>query len=137
MCPSCTATLNEDDERVIRFRGVLTGPGFTLSSTLDLSSELGVYGAQFDKDLVLEEGCRVDFLCPHCDRDFTTSYNPDLAEIEMIEEGQEFVVVFSKIYGQHTSLVVDYSTKKLIASYGKDADAYVDELGKSINFFGS
>jgi hypothetical protein len=137
VCPSCTAVLNQDDPDSIRFKATLRGPAFVLETTFELPSQLGVYGATSGPGLRLEEGCRVDFGCPHCGHDFTTSANDDLAQVEMVDGGQTYVVVFSKIFGEHSSFVVDSSTKKLIASYGEDADTYIDELGKSINFFGS
>ena len=137
ICPTCNAILNQDEEETIRFLGVLRGHSFTLSTTVDLSAELGVYGAQIDKDLVMEDGCKVDFLCPQCGRDLTASYSADLAEIKMVEAGHEYVVVFSKVYGERTSFVVDFSTKRLVASYGEDAAGYVEQFGKNLNFFGS
>jgi len=137
LCPGCTAPLNEDDPAVIHMAGTLAGAGFSITTDFGLSASLGEYGASYDPRLALEEGCRVRFGCPHCGRDFTASYNQDLAEIEMVDGRDEYVVVFSRIFGEESSFVVELGTKKLVATYGADAAAYIAELGKGVNFFGS
>ena len=117
--------------------GTLAGPGFSITAAFGLAAELGKYGASYDSNLTMEEGCRVDFACPHCGRSLTSTYSEDLAEIEMVEGGDEYVVVFSRIYGEQSSFVVELSSKKLVASYGEGAAAYIAELGNEMNFFGS
>jgi transposase-like protein len=137
ICPDCTAVLNEQDPKSIRMAGTLLGPGFSITIEFGLSAVLGEYGASFDPMLTMEEGCRVRFACPHCGRDFTTTYNGDLAEIEMIDGQDEYMVVFSRIFGEQSSFVLELGSKKLVASYGEDAASYVAEFGKGMNFFGS
>ena len=137
ICPECTAVLNDEDPQVIRMVGTLMGAGFSITTEFGLSANLGEYGASFDPKLRMERGCRVRFGCPHCGRDFTSSYSEDLAEVEMIDGRDEFVVVFSRIFGEESSFVVELGTKKLVASYGADAAAYIAEFGKDMNFFGS
>jgi len=137
ICPSCTEVLNGKDPGVVRMDGLLTGPGFSITLPFAHSSELGVYGAQLAPGLKLEQGCRVEFSCPHCHHSFTASYDRDLAEIEMVESDREMVVVFSQIYGEKSSFVFDFRSKKLLATYGEDASARSQELGRILNFFGS
>ena len=137
LCPSCGEVLSDPECRVVRLAGVLEGPHFTLTCSFELPARLGEYGGSGDADVCFEEGCRVDFACPECGHALGSSSNPDLAEITMVEGDRTFVVVFNIIYGEHSSFVIDQETRKLVAKYGEDADAYVAELGKSVNYFGS
>jgi len=136
-CPRCDHELTSADGRSIRLVGRLRGDGFSVLARFDIPSGLGVYGAEWDAYLALEEGCRVEFLCPACTQAFTTSYDPRLAEIKMTQGARTFVVVFNRVYGAHSSFVIDYVERKLVASYGEHADDYVHEFGKNLNFFGT
>ena len=130
------ATATDGRDR-IRLLGKLKGPKFEVASTFDVPAALGEYGAEYDENLKLEEGCVVTFVCPECEADLTTGQDPELAALKMNENGRDYIVVFSKVFGDHTSFLVDTATKTLVASYGDDAQAYIDELGKHVNFFGS
>jgi hypothetical protein len=45
--------------------------------------------------------------------------------------------VFNRIYGIHSTFVVDYKKKKLSGSYGEDIEEYIHDFEKPVNFFGA
>lgn len=137
VCPSCGEGLNSELGQFIRMDATLRGPGFAVTFSIDVPAELGTYGARYDPRVVLDEGCLVEFSCPVCGKDFTTSYSSDWAELKLVERGREFVVVFSKTFGEHSSFVFDYSTRRLVGTYGGATADYVEQFGKDLNFFGS
>jgi predicted RNA-binding Zn-ribbon protein involved in translation (DUF1610 family) len=137
VCPACGAILNQELPGLIRMTAVLRGPCFSVRFPVDIPAELGVYGAAYDPRVALEEGCRVEFDCPSCGKDFTTAYSTDWAELMMVEGGHEYVVVFNRTYGERSSFLFDYSTKRLVGTYGNASQDYVAQFGKDINFFGS
>jgi len=136
-CPSCDSVLNSRRPGVIRLLGLLKGPHFEVRSTFDIPATLGEYGAEYDRSFKLEEGCVVTFVCPECQADLTTTRDTELAAVKMNENGRDYMVVFSKVFGEHTSFVIDTATRTLVASYGEDAQAHSEELGRHVNFFGS
>ncbi len=137
LCPSCGALLNRERAELITLNARLRGPRFAVSFRVDVPAELGVYGAEWDPSVVLEEGCLVEFHCPGCGHDFTTSYSPEWAEVKMVEGEHEYVVVFSKTFGQHSTFLFDYSARRLVRTFGHATEDYVAQFGKNINFFGS
>lgn len=137
VCPSCGEGLNREQGRFIRMDATLRGPGFAVTFPIDIPAELGAYGARYDPRVVLEEGCRVEFSCPACGKDFTAGYSSDWAELKLVEGGREYVVVFNRIFGEHLSFVFDYSTRRLVGTFGDATAEYVEQFGKNLNFFGS
>ena len=137
LCPACNAELNDTAPDTIRMNGVLRGLRFEVCFEFGIPAALGVYDATFDERLKMEEGCVVDFVCPHCGQSFSTGSTGHLAAIKLLDQGQQYVIVFNRVLGERSSFVLDHETKRLVASYGDDADAYVEELGKNVNFFGS
>ena len=138
-CPQCDQDLTCMDGKLVKMRGMLSAPHFTVVTTFYLPAELGVYGATVEGEIELREGARIDFQCTNdaCRHSFTAPYDDDLSEIKMIEEdGREEVVVFNRIYGRQSTFVVDYKQKKVIMAFGQDKDLYADEFEKPINYFG-
>jgi hypothetical protein len=137
LCPSCGVVLNGEHPAIIGMDGVLRGPHFAVTCAVRIPAELGVYGAEWDARLELEEGCRVEFACPSCHTSFTAAFSPEWAELKMLEGGHEYVVVFNRAYGEHATFLFDYTAKRLIKTFGHATADYVAAFGKNINFFGS
>ena len=78
----------------------------------------------------------VEFYCPQCHHIFTTSYDERLAEIKMTQGDKTFVLVFNRTYGAESTFVIDLVEKQPVAWFGKNADDYIHEFGKNLNFFG-
>ncbi len=139
-CPYCNKKLSHFDGTVIKMKGVLSCDSFECSANFYLPGTIGKYGSIVDDHLNLKDGARVEFRCPNpkCDRNFTAHYDNDLAEIKMIDDdGHEYVVVFNRSYGIHSTFVVDYKKKRLESSFGADKNEYVGEFEKKVNFFGA
>ncbi|MBN1947895.1 MAG: hypothetical protein JW797_19670 [Bradymonadales bacterium] len=135
-CPHCDHELGLPGSEFVRMQGRLYGPNFSVTATFDVPSGLGVYGGRWNDYLKLEEGGLVEFSCPECSTSFTTGYNDRLAEIKMTEGDQLYVVVFNRAFGEHSSFLIDYQRKEVVASFGEHAHDFIDEFGKNINFFG-
>lgn len=139
-CPYCHEKLSHFDGKVIKMKGVLSCETFECSANFYLPGAIGKYGSIVDEHLRLKDGAKVEFRCPNvkCERSFTTHYDDDLAEIKMIDDdGHEYIVVFNRIYGIHSTFVVDYKKKQLQKAYGEDRTAYQRDFEKSVNFFGA
>jgi hypothetical protein len=121
-------------------KGVLSSDTFECTANFYLPGAIGKYGSIVDEHLKLKDGAKVEFRCPNskCDRNFTAHYDNDLAEIKMIDDdGHEYVVVFNRIYGVHSTFVVDFKKKRLEGSFGEDKNEYLRDFEKSVNFFGA
>jgi len=139
-CPYCNEQLSHFEGTVIKMKGVLSCNTFESVTNFYLPGAIGKYGSIVDDHIKLKDGAKVEFRCPNpkCDRSFTTDYDDDLAEIKMIDDdGHEYVVVFNRIYGIHSTFVVDYKKKKLESSYGEDREIYLHDFEKPVNFFGA
>ncbi len=138
-CPYCNEKLSHLEDSIIKMKGVLECETFSCEADVILPSTLGHYSAMTDEWITMRDGAKVDFHCtnPRCNRSFTAPYDDDLAEIKMIdEENHEFIVVFNRIYGQHSTFVVDYKKKKLENSFGEDKKRYLHDFDEPVNFFG-
>ena len=137
LCPRCRTSLMNSDGTMVRMKGRLDCDRFSVSFPIELPAQLGVYGATMPEGIALRDGAEVQFSCPHCGADFTVPDAPHHAAILMHDsEGSTKVVVFNKLYGEHTSFVFDLDTRALIAAYGEHQGRWMDEVRKDINFFG-
>ncbi len=135
LCPRCRTSLMNDDGTMVEMKGRLDCDTFSLSFPIELSAQLGVYGANMPEGIVLRAGAEVHFACPHCGSDFTVPDAPHHSAILMRDSvGVTKVVVFNRLYGEHTSFVFDLDTRALIAAYGEHQDRWLDEVGENINF---
>lgn len=138
-CPYCGQDLSSLEGTVVRMAGRLHAATFSCRAMFYLPARLGQYGAIVSDDVQVREGAVVEFECvnPKCQRNFTTAYDNDLAEIKMTDgEGREFVVVFNKTYGRCSTFLVDWSAKALVSSFGNHADEDTPDFGKGLNYFG-
>ena len=136
-CPRCSARVSGDDNTIVTLKGRLEAPLFSVHFDIEIPAQPGVYGAIFSEGVVLKEGAIIDFLCPHCAADLTLKSNQKHAWLKMIEgEGEEKIIVFNKVYGEHSSFIFNTETSKIIASYGEHSNMYLEEFNKEVNFFG-
>lgn len=138
-CPYCNEKLSFLEGTIIKMLGHLRCDKFETYVMFYIPGTLGQYDALVEEGVILKDGVKVDFLCinPKCQKSFTTSYDDDLAEIKMIDDdGHEYVVVFNRIYGKHSTFVVDYKRKELTESFGEDRKTYIEEFERPVNFFG-
>lgn len=138
-CPYCNEKLSFFDGAIVKMLGKLESAKFDAYDMFYIPGTLGHYDAMVEGAVVLKDGAKVDFLCinPKCRKSFTTAYDDDLAEIKMIDDdGHEYVVVFNRIYGKHSTFVLDYRRKELTSSFGEDKNNYLDDFERPLNFFG-
>jgi len=138
-CPYCNEKLSYLNGTVIKMLGRLQSSKFDVYTHFFIPGTLGQYDGLVEGNIVLRDGVKVDFMCinPSCRHSFTTHYDDDLAEIKMIDDdGKEYVVVFNRIYGKHSTFVIDYKRKAIEQSFGEDKTTYEHDFDKPANFFG-
>jgi uncharacterized protein YbaR (Trm112 family) len=100
-CPHCKQQLNDTDQ--INF---LVGYQKHQFTRLLLSKEPGVYGYKSEHDLKIQDGDRVDFYCPSCKHDLTSTKRPHFIGIELWTSGKYYLdLFFSPICGERLTYV--------------------------------
>ena len=112
-CPSCSAVLNPNVKIVLRAR-LKKRTGLFL-----FSPKPGNYDVFIPQGFELVEGTRVEFACPVCGADLTSSKGKNWAEILFsTSSGARGSVIFSKVYGAHATCFI---TEEKVRWYGEDA----------------
>ncbi len=139
-CPKCQQKLSFLEGTVIKMIGRLHAPTFSCQTYIYVPAKLGQHGAIIGEGVSLEEGAMVELECINaaCAHNFTTPYNAELAEIAMVDAGETpFKVVFNKVWGKHTTFVLDMRSKTVIQHFGEDAEGFfASEEERGRNFFG-
>lgn len=139
-CPHCGEKLSFLDGAIIRMDGVLACDTFSVRAQFFFPAALGQYGVVVAGDVQVEEGARVEFHCPNrlCNKNFTSPYNHDLAEVRMEDEdGRAFVVVFHKTHGRQATFLIDPQDRTVLGSFGAHAETYAETFQRPLNFFGA
>ena len=138
-CPYCNQKLSFLDGTIIKLAGRLHAKHFSCKVMFYIPAALGEFGAIVGEGARIREGAKVEFECLNgaCKQNFTTTYQKNMAEIKMIDEhGEEFVVVFNKIFGRRSTFLVELKGRSLIKAFGEHAPEYQLEFNKPLNFFG-
>ncbi len=136
-CPYCNEELTVLAGAALKLKGILISDFFECSSYFYLPSTPGQYGALYDEHIKLKEGAKVNFCCPNnqCEKSFTTNYDNDLSQVKMLdEENVENVAIFNRIFGKHSTFIIDYQKKSLRGSYGEDKLDYIHDFDSEIDF---
>jgi transcription initiation factor IIE alpha subunit len=114
-CPKCKGHLNVGEYLVFATRTQRKHKGLLMMSPV-----VGEYKYKHHEQFRLEKGEMVDFECPICQADLTSSKNKDHAMIYMIidEDNTEYELYFSKIAGNQSTYVVAHNN---IETFGDDA----------------
>ena len=139
-CPYCGEKLSFLEGTVIRMDGVLSCDAFTVRTQFFFPARLGQYGAIIAGGVDVREGAVVDFRCinARCDRSFTTQFNKELSAIRAQDgAGRDFVVVFNRTMGKHSTFLIDRADRSLVEHHGDDAEGYAEEFERPLNFFGA
>ncbi|MGC4117993.1 MAG: hypothetical protein QM765_26275 [Myxococcales bacterium] len=121
-CPHCDGQLNPGNRIVLR------GQHKASRGLILLSPKPGNYDAVIPADFAVKARDIVDFSCPLCGHDLTSSRDPKFAEVAFRKGEKDGRVAFSRVYGQHSTYFV---TEKKVKRYGKDAEV------EPVNFFGA
>jgi hypothetical protein len=139
-CPRCGEKLSFLDGTIVKMDGVLKSHAFTVRTQFFLPARLGHYGAIVAGEVDVKQGSKVEFRCfnPRCNANFTAAYDDDLAEVRMVDvDGQEYVVVFNRIFGNRSTFVVNWRESRLVNSFGEHAGEYLAAFERPLNFFGA
>lgn len=121
-CPHCGAVLNPNVKIILRAR--LRGQ----RGLLLFSPKPGNYDVFAPAGFTLKKGDEVEFSCPVCGEDLTSSKGKAWAEIRFqVSPATAGSVVFSKVYGRHATFFV---TEEDVRWYGEDAQ-------ETLNFWGA
>ena len=118
VCPKCKGHLNVGGYLVFATRTKRKHKGLIMMSPV-----VGEYKYYHHDKFQLEEGEMVDFECPICQSDLTSTKNKDHAMIHMLGEQDQmgYDLYFSKVAGNQSTYIVapDY-----IETFGDDALDY-------------
>ncbi|MDB4533271.1 hypothetical protein N9242_00245 [Vicingaceae bacterium] len=120
ICPDCKGHLNVGNYLVFATQTERRHKGLIMMSPV-----VGNYEYKHHNKFVLNDGEKVDFECPICQTDLTSSQNEDYAMIHMVgdEDASEYELYFSKITGNKSTYLVANDD---VESFGEDALNYED-----------
>ncbi|MCF8368271.1 MAG: hypothetical protein K9G76_04455 [Bacteroidales bacterium] len=121
-CPKCKAALNAKRNIILAASSssVKENKGLVL-----LHEELGNYTVATTPSLTVETGDKVNFFCPVCHESIDSREGENLASFIRIDEnGEESVIVISRIYGERCTFQVD--DKKEVKSYGDSVKKFLN-----------
>ena len=118
LCPYCRGYLKPVERIILSARKEDGRRGMIL-----FNPKLGEYDIIFHKSLGLEEGEKVDILCPLCHANLTDhSVEGNLAKIVMIDpNGEQSCIYFSEIVGKKTTYRI--TKDKKVESFGHSGEA--------------
>ena len=120
LCPKCKGHLNVGNYLVLATQTQRKHKGLIL-----LSHKIGEYKYKHHPKYLLAKGEMVDFRCPLCQTDLTSTKNKDHAMIYMVSEDDnfEYELYFSKIAGKQSTYLVAHDN---VEAFGEDAMDYED-----------
>lgn len=115
LCPKCKGHLNVGGVLVFATETHRKHKGLIM-----LNPKVGEYNYKHHPNYMLEKGELVDFHCPICHANLTSSKNKDHAMILMVGEDDncDYELYFSKKAGNKSTYVV---AKEEIEAFGEDA----------------
>lgn len=120
-CPKCNAYLNVCDQIVLAAENNKGEKGLIL-----LHPELGNYAVDTHNKFDIEQGEKLIFHCPACNKSLTSDQTDELAHIIMEDEnGEPFEIHFSKTKGEEVTYKLE----------GKSVEFYGTNTKKYLNFF--
>lgn len=117
-CPKCYGHLNVGGKVIFATKTKSNHKGLIM-----LSPNVGDYKYEHHSNYHLKSGELVDFHCPICAVDLTSSKNKNYAMILMVneEDRSEFELYFSKEAGNKSTYIV---SNENVETYGEDALDY-------------
>ena len=118
LCPHCKSVLNIDGKIILTAEKQNNDKGLIL-----LHQEIGNYSIFHDKSFNLEKNETVEFFCPVCHNSLQHQKNKNLVRIIMEKDDKKLIMLFSNIYGEECTYIVQDSDVK---SYGECAKKYTN-----------
>ena len=116
-CPACAAMLNPAESIV------LVGVNEDRRMLMAFSPEPGNYELRVPPHTTISPGSHWSFHCPVCHESLASTENESLCVIDLIEGNARRRVFFSRVAGEHATVVLD---DKQVTGYGEHAPAYVN-----------
>lgn len=115
MCPNCKGHLNVGEYVIFATQTKKKHKGLLM-----LSNKVGAYEYKHHDRFKLGKGELVDFECPICQCDLTSSKNKDYAMVHMVggEDNVDYELYFSRIAGNKSTYIVANDN---VESFGDDA----------------
>jgi hypothetical protein len=118
-CPKCGAMLNPAESIILI--GVLDDR----RTLMAFHPEPGNYEIHVPPHTHVVPGSRSDFFCPVCQGNLVATENENLCALELTEGAARRRVLFSRVAGEHATLVV---ADRQVTGYGEHAPPYVQHL---------
>ena len=139
-CPHCGQKLSFLDGSLIKLVGRLHATTFSCKTMFYFSATLGQHGCIVGEGVRAHDGAKIEYECINhaCKKNLTHPKNDELAELHATDEaGNEFRVLFNKIFGKDSTFVLDMEQRKVTATYGEATDSmFTDIHERRRNFFG-
>jgi len=116
-CPACGAFLNPGESVI------LVGVQDDRRTLMAFNPEPGNYEIHVPPHTHVLPGTRWEFLCPVCQKNLAMAENENLCALDLIEGEARRRVLFSRVAGEHATLVV---ADKKVTGYGEHAPTYVN-----------
>lgn len=119
LCPSCHNLLNVGKNVIFSTRSKANKAGIII-----LHPDRDEYSVMKHPSFVIENGDRIDFTCPYCNKKLNSDRNENLAKVIMRDENKvEYEIHFSRVASEHNSYrIVGMSVEIL----GEDANEYIN-----------
>jgi len=126
ICPHCRSYLNMGNKLLFSVR---TRKG--VAGLIALHPDVGNYSVEKNPLFEYKEHDKLDFFCPVCHAELSSSVHDRLARIIMLDENsQEYEVLFSKVAGEKSTYKIIGKTMEV---YGDDSAEYLDFLNLTLN----
>ena len=118
LCPSCHNLLNVGKNVIFSTRSKTNKAGLII-----LHPDMDEYSVIKHPSFKVENGERIDFSCPYCNKKLNSNRNENLAKVIMRDENKvEYEIHFSRVASERSSFrIVGMS----VEIFGEDANEYV------------
>lgn len=89
---------------------------------IGMNPQPGKYEVYLPPKVSCEEGCKWDFFCPLCQEDLQIKEDANLCGLELVLEGENLRILFSRVAGEHATFVLHEDTLK--ERHGDHAERY-------------
>lgn len=115
-CPKCKTNLNPGTAIILK--ASCCGN----HCLIGMNPQPGKYDIYLPPKVTCQDGSIWDFYCPMCQENLKNDEDAKLAELELVLEGDNLRILFSRVAGEHATFIMHEAMLK--ERYGKDAENY-------------
>ena len=115
-CPQCKGMLNPGCAII------MTAANESARVLIGMHPQPGKYEVYLPPNVHCEDGTKWDFFCPLCRKNLATKEDDNLCELELMLEGDNLRILFSRIAGEHATFILHED--RLKEKFGDDANHY-------------